>query len=226
MINSVLRDRDLKKKRNKLILNSSVSLDKDETVSLYVDSSFLPDAKGRDTLYKRELSPTNIFASLRTPIVDITISNGKIHEIKYHPDDMKGKMPHEVDLEKVLNEVDRVAFSKTLTFDTHRVLAIEPKKKIDPFTGMYGATDWGRGRDYQRLRQARITIESPDGGVHRLHADDVEVSQERRMVPNFPSGSLGVQGVAGGWASTSSSASISMSVKEEVSLKIIAHNVK
>lgn len=106
---AILSDKKLAKYREELISHSSTVISGCGTVELYVDNSYLPD-NATDTS-SDNLPSTSLFAVLRTPVVDITISNNKIYSYVYETLNMNGKSPNEIDLESVLKEVDRVALT-------------------------------------------------------------------------------------------------------------------
>lgn len=170
---SILDDPKLSKERNSLLKNSMVEISGCGSVSLYIDNSYLPIADMGPRV--KDVSPKTIFAVLRTPIVDITISNGATYDISYKPASMHGKLPSEVDLELVLEEVNRVALTDN-TFDS--LLAMrspkfsKPKKDDRPL-------DWrGMGRGLNRIDRAKITVETIDGRRLELEPQMVEMTEQ------------------------------------------------
>lgn len=173
MIRTVLDTPEQKSRRKMLIENSSVGICGKDDVVLYVDNSYLPDGIYRPRVYKRQLSRSKFFAVLRTPVVDITVSNGETHEISFHPDQMKNMLPQDVDLEDVLAEVDRVSFSDKC-FDKSRALlksrASKPRTAPETFK-----------IDHHSLGGTSVTIEQHNGRKFTLDAASVEIEALREM---------------------------------------------
>lgn len=102
--------------RSELLDQSRVLITRN--VILYIDDkgTFRNPNTGQD-----EVAPT-AFMSIMTPLCDISVSFKKIYNIVYKNIDKYGVLPHEIDLEEVLNEVDRVAFAFDDEFSVDRVL--------------------------------------------------------------------------------------------------------
>lgn len=96
-------------------------------VILYIDKNSILN-NFEESRY--EMRPA-AFASLMTPVCDITISHGEVYSINYKHVHEVGVFPQNIDIEEVLTEVDRVAFTFDAEFNTARVLRLS-RHKLDP----------------------------------------------------------------------------------------------
>lgn len=96
-------------------------------VILYIDKNGITENFPQARYEMRPLA----FATLMTPVCDITISQGEVYSISYKHVHEVGVFPQSIDIEEVLTEVDRVAFTFDAEFNTARVLRLS-RHKLDP----------------------------------------------------------------------------------------------
>lgn len=208
---SILDDPKLSKERNSLLKNSMVEISGCGSVTLYIDNSYLPIADMGPRV--KDVSPKTIFAVLRTPIVDITISNGETYGISYKPAAMNGKLPSEVDLELVLEEVNRVALTDK-TFDSYLAMRSPKFNKPKSNDRPLDLRDFGRrGYTNHRIDRARVTIETIDGRKLDIEPQMLEITEQ--IEPTFPSMTT--------WSGTSTSAMGQINIQRDRVIEIKAH---
>lgn len=208
MFQSIVNDPKRSKERTSLLKNSMVSLSGCGTVTLYVDNSYLPIADKGPRV--KEVSPESLFAVLRTPVADFTISSGALYEVTFKPENMHGKMPDEVNLELVLEEVDRVAFTDS-SFDS--MLAVRSPKFSKPKSNDIPLEWRGMGRGSTLIDRARVAIETVDGRRLDLEPQSIEVTE--RVEPSFP-------GVTT-WGGSSIAQSVQLGIHRDRVIEITAH---
>jgi len=95
-------------------------------VLLYIDKNGIYE-NFKESRY--EMRPI-AFATLMTPLCDITVSQGEVYSISFKHVHDAGVFPQELDIEEILAEVDRTAFSDE-AFNTPRVVRLS-RQRIDP----------------------------------------------------------------------------------------------
>jgi len=122
--NHILNSPDLLHLRIEMVDDNRVLLN--PNVLLYIDKNGIWNNFQQNQYEMRSTA----FATLMTPICDITVSQGEVYSVSFkHVHDI-GVFPQEIDIEEVLAEVDRTAFSDT-AFNTARVVRLS-RQRLDP----------------------------------------------------------------------------------------------